>query len=194
MSDKIQIYETEEVRKAPRKKELWERQPGESSRAFLAFVKYRDMGRDRTAAKAAVELGVTHHNLAKLSLLWNWKIRTQAWDDEMDTVKLEAIKKEIEKMVERHAKTAQIFLTCLQAPAETWLRRMQDNPKKMKNMDDMDIEKLFGLIVRSAAVINSMTDVERKSRGEATQIVDQDITSGGEKVQVILPSIPAKID
>jgi len=35
---------------------LWDRQPGESSEAFAAWVVFRDMGPDRTQARVAREL------------------------------------------------------------------------------------------------------------------------------------------
>jgi hypothetical protein len=35
----------------------WERQKGESQQAFQAFVAYRDMGSDRSAAKVGRRLG-----------------------------------------------------------------------------------------------------------------------------------------
>jgi hypothetical protein len=36
----------------------WERQPGESGKAFSAFCHYRDLGRDRSLAKVAESLSV----------------------------------------------------------------------------------------------------------------------------------------
>lgn len=62
----------------------WDRQPGESTPAFEAFQKYRDMGVKRSHARVARELGKSTALMARWSLRWSWVTRAEAWDREQD--------------------------------------------------------------------------------------------------------------
>jgi hypothetical protein len=58
----------------------WSRQPGESSKAFDAFVKYRDLNERRTMAKVATMLGCTAQNVERWAARWSWTARVYAFD------------------------------------------------------------------------------------------------------------------
>lgn len=79
--------------------ELWDRQPGESSKRYFAFCKYRDMGpQERSLAKVAKEIAPVKTS-SKLRVLqdWsskdNWVERVTAWDEEQDRIKREYMEK-----------------------------------------------------------------------------------------------------
>lgn len=76
---------------------LWEQQPKESSRAFAAFVCYRDLGMQRSCAKVAEQLKISSPSVLELSQRHSWQNRVRAWDayvdqqtqkDQIDAVKI----------------------------------------------------------------------------------------------------------
>lgn len=63
----------------------WEQQSKESSRAFAAFVCYRDLGLQRSCAKVAELLKLAAPSVLELSKRHNWQNRVRAWDAHVDS-------------------------------------------------------------------------------------------------------------
>ena len=88
----------------------WERLANESSPAWEAFVKYRDLGSSRSNAAVGQALGKSKCLMDGWSSKHNWVNRCAAFDAEMDRQALAAFRKAreaaIKEMVERHAKQA----------------------------------------------------------------------------------------
>lgn len=87
---------------------LWERQPGESEKAFTAFVKYRDTPiKDRSIPKCCTAF-YGSLSAAKVrvwqrwSINWRWRVRVAAWADEQDRLAREAQIAELKAMNRRH--------------------------------------------------------------------------------------------
>ena len=167
----------------------WERQPNEPIMLFEAFVRYRDMGRERTIAKVALELNRSRKMLAPHSAKWKWGDRTKAWIDELDRIKRETTIREIQEMAKRHAQQAMIHQRITMIPAEMLTKKLQ-NKEESDKFNKMTTDKLYALALDAANTFTKVVDVERKSRGEATEISKQDITSAGETIKVILPPPP----
>lgn len=134
--------------------ELWERQPGESEKAFEAFVIYRDMGLQRGVRKVGDQLHKSLTLMSRWSSAYNWPERAAAWDREQDRIVREAQQEEIKKMRKRHADLAYVML--------------MKAAKALKNMPDDEIK---------AADINRMVEVgsklERISRGDVGEVVEE---------------------
>lgn len=63
---------------------VFERQRGEGEKAWSAFVEYLELGRDRSLAKLAHELGRKpsyKRHLERWSSAHNWVARAAAWDE-----------------------------------------------------------------------------------------------------------------
>jgi len=92
--------------------EPWERQPGESSKAFAAFRVFRDLGPRRSVAEAyRQKTGRVHARQASgnwnaVATRWLWQERARAWDDEQDRVRREKQLAAQAEMGERHATVA----------------------------------------------------------------------------------------
>ncbi len=56
----------------------WDRRDGETSRAYLAFRQYRDLGPTRSLAKLDA---TTSNNARNWITRWDWVARATAWDD-----------------------------------------------------------------------------------------------------------------
>ncbi len=167
----------------------WERQPKESIKAYEAFCRYRDMGYGRTLKKVAVELGKSQQNMNMLSMKWDWVKRTQAWIDELEKIKAQAQKKEIEDMVKRHCQESMLFQKVLTLPAEALIKELKKDPESFSKIP---IPALFEKALKSANVLSSIIDIERKSRGEPDSIRQTDVTSGGKEIVVIKPVFEEK--
>jgi hypothetical protein len=63
---------------------LWAQQPKESSRAFAAFVAYRDLGLRRSCAAVADQLKINTSSVLELSKRHGWQERVKAWDAHID--------------------------------------------------------------------------------------------------------------
>ena len=65
----------------------WERQPKETDKAFGAFAAYRDLGLERSVAKALDILGKKPNytsTMEQWSVRWGWRLRSSAWDSYVD--------------------------------------------------------------------------------------------------------------
>ena len=133
---------------------LWERQEGESAKAFEAFSTYRDMGAERSLAKVGQALGKTKAMMEKWSTTNNWVERAEAWDREQDRILQKQQIEDIKKMRKRHANVAVAMI----AKAAKALQKIPEEEIK-------------------AADISRMVDVasklERISRGDVGDVVEE---------------------
>lgn len=63
---------------------IWDQQPKESSRAFAAFIVYRDLGLRRSCSAVAEQLKINASSVLELSKRHNWQERVKAWDAFVD--------------------------------------------------------------------------------------------------------------
>ncbi len=89
---------------------VWDRQTGESTKAYAAFATYRDLGPSgRSIAKAAQALGKHKVTLEAWSRKWSWVARVEAWDDENERLLRREQDQARKEMCERHAKLGTLF-------------------------------------------------------------------------------------
>lgn len=91
----------------------WDAQPGESDKAFAAFVAYRDMGPDRAIRKVVKELGQKERYVSvlnKWSSAWGWVTRARAWDAHVDRAERQAVLAEAEKKAVERLRGAQLMV------------------------------------------------------------------------------------
>ena len=147
----------------------WERQEGETARAYEAFSEYRDMGADRSLAKVGQKLGKSKAQMEKWSKKYSWVVRVEAWDIEQDRLIREELMKNIGAMRKRHADIAVAMLT-----------------KAAKALLKIPVEEV------KASDISRMVDVasklERISRGDVGEVVEErQGESVGDPVQFYIP-------
>jgi hypothetical protein len=87
----------------------WERQRGESAKAFAAWVLYRDMVDTRSYQKVAQELSKSDTLIKRWGTKWRWQERLNAFLASQDTARLECHRKAMEEMNSRHISTAILF-------------------------------------------------------------------------------------
>lgn len=126
-------------RKTSSEQELWERQPGESSVAYEAFLLYRNMGHEtegekkkRRLASVAEKLGKSVKLMERWSFTWDWVERARAYDNELQRIGMEETRSAIKKMLKDHMTMAQ----ALQKKAMNALLRLDDENLTARNILD----------------------------------------------------------
>lgn len=148
---------------------LWDRQPGESAKAFEAFTVYRDLGPSRSIVKTGRKLGKNRVTLEQWSSKFSWVERSAAWDGEQDRVARQAQLDEIKKMRKRHAQVAKKALE-----------------KISQALDMMDPEGMSDSGM--ARLMDTASKLERISRGDVGDVIEE--RDGGQAidpVQIYLP-------
>lgn len=149
----------------------WERQDGETAKQFEAFVVYRDLGDERSLVKVAEMLSKSAQLMSRWSSANKWVERVAAWDDEQDRIlRLEQIK-DIKRMRKRHADMAVSMITA----AAKGLKKIMEKPEEMKPND-------------IARLVEVASKLERISRGDVGDVVEERQGEAIEAVQIYIPS------
>jgi len=142
----------------------WERQFGESQKAFGAFCVYRDLGMKRSQEKVARELGKSAQLLARWSVKWNWVERIEAWVDEQDRMARIDQVEAVSRMNKFHALMSAALV--------------EKAFRKINGVKDSEIEKMS--LVSASRLLEVGVKVERQARGEAGEVVqDKELSEGG---------------
>ena len=149
----------------------WEKQPDESSKAFQAFVLYRDLKlEERSYAKVAQILTKSRQVITDWASKYHWQLRVASWERELDRIGLKARMGAIEKMNERHANQSVAVSRTLFVPIEVLLKKMA-SPEWSKTIDELQNQPITVLIEMAksvAIVMPNIMKMERLARGEST--------------------------
>ena len=137
----------------------WDRQPGESSKGYLHFALYRDMGQDRSLRKLAQagECRAKVGQLERWSSKWQWVDRSQRYDDHLQYQDRLRQEKERRDMLSRHAKIAVLGQNLVVKGIEKLIAQIEQGKR---DLTASDASRLLDVAVK----------VERLSRGEPTEI------------------------
>lgn len=149
----------------------WERQDGETNKQFEAFVIYRDMGEERSLSKVAEKLQKSTTLMGRWSGSNNWVERVAAWDDEQDRILRAEQIKDIKRMRKRHADMAATMITA----AAKGLKEIMAKPEEMKPND-------------VARLVEVASKLERISRGDVGDVVEERQGEAIDAVQIYIPS------
>lgn len=149
--------------------EPWERQKGETSRAYEAFAAYRDLGPNRSQSKTSKKLGKNSRTIADWSTKYDWVKRAAAWDAEQDRLARQAQIDEIKKMRKRHTDMA----TAMLAKAARALTKIPDDEIKASDVSKM---------------VDTAAKLERISRGDVGEVIEE--RDGGASVPIVQFYIP----
>lgn len=158
---------------------IYEHQPKESARAFLAFTVYRDAGVTRTIKSSVSEYqnraglkgrseSTAFNQMMKWSARWRWRERIVEWDRFLDKHKRKLALRDVEKMRERHAKLGE----SLQSLGAMELKKWLDKIKKEINEKGNSAEAILTVndLIRA---LESGVKLERASRGEPESIIEE---------------------
>jgi hypothetical protein len=86
------------------KRPIYERLPGETTKAYGAFEEYRGLSKgDRTITKAAEKYGRSRSVIVDWSIQWHWARRIEAFDEFAERERLDAQVGALRDMAERQA-------------------------------------------------------------------------------------------
>lgn len=81
----------------------WERWPGETGRAYEAFLVYREMDRgSRSITKVAQKLDKSRTLIGRWSKRWRWIFRSDHWDAHVDRLTEQNLAERLGQLAERH--------------------------------------------------------------------------------------------
>ena len=138
-------------------KQPWDRQLGESSKAYAHFCVYRDAGATRSIRKMPSVSGCTSvvRQLNRWSSRWRWVERCQKYDDYLEHERRLQQEKERRAMHERHAKVALLGMNVAVKGLERLLSKVQSGKGAVAPGD-------------LARLLDTTVKVERLARGEPT--------------------------
>ena len=91
----------------------YERQPGETDKAWEAFHEYRDMvtwnNNKRSIRKLSDKMEKSRVNLERWSTANQWQMRCREWDRHLDNLARSEYEREIAQMQKRHAQAVPGF-------------------------------------------------------------------------------------
>ena len=154
----------------------WERQEGESDKAFEAFCVYRDSTpSDRSLTKTSQKMSKSRPTLCDWSRKYGWVSRVRAWDDKCDAELREAELKKRREMGERHAKQSASFQRILMEPALALAETLKaDGAIKdfRKKLQKMTPEEQLALVRKCATAYPALMRAERLASGESTENIE----------------------
>ena len=123
----------------------WERQKGESEKAYEAFSLYRDKGVGRTVTAVVKELAKSRSLIDRWKDRWSWDDRVRQYDTEIERQAKKEAQKGLRDMYTRQTKIA-----------------MEVQTKALQALQKLDIESMSPKDIKE--YIRMATDLERLNR------------------------------
>lgn len=140
---------------------IWDRQHGETEKAWNGFVIYRDLPREeRTIRRTAILGGTAKSNTGEWAVVWSWAKRIEAYEAHLDRIRVKAHENKVRDMADRHGNLARAALGGLQAPVRELVERITDGRLNLKAMSN---KELLTFVSKSAKAICDLIAVERTS-------------------------------
>ena len=151
----------------------WDQQKGEGKN-FSHFVHYRDLGPDRTLAKASQAAGLNESYIRQVAADWKWTDRCAAYDAHLDALTRKAYASELEKQAKLRARAYNALMgKSLEALTNAPQARLGEIATAMKvAAEGMRLEA--GLATEKVEHEVTLTDDERLRRLEALAAAGED--------------------
>jgi hypothetical protein len=180
----------------------WERQKGESGRAFSNFAEYRDLGPHRSIAKVAAFRKLHPSTLEEQSRKYRWIERAQEYDDWVDRRRREQMETERLRVDRETDALGAMFVAAA-------FDRIRGRPAAIVQGGARDGETVEGIDAISpgdlewrdlVAVANKGIELRRLAAGLATSLVSATAVNRTDLIQtirdvveILLPFIPEEL-
>lgn len=134
----------------------WDQLDGEPAKAYSLFLKYRELGIERTLKKAAEITGYAEGTVEQLSAHFKWIHRADQWDEWSLRIKSQAAEARVVKEADLEAKTVSDLVK---------MTRVLVARVKKKVMDDKALQPTVSGV---AALADTVVKLSRLQRGEVT--------------------------
>ncbi len=139
-------------------RELWDKKPDESQRAFDAFCRYRDAEK-RSFKAIANSLNCSTQNVWQWSTRHNWKLRCDAYDMELDRQQRVEFARNRVRMKDRHLRLAVAIGGIAAHAVREWQARIASGAAL-----DLAPEQVAMLVKCSAELERSTIGVDGENR------------------------------
>jgi hypothetical protein len=167
----------------------WERQEGESAKAFSAFEIYRRLGPARTVAEAWRQywsLSGAHNAgeapprvmpyFSQWAVQWRWQERALAWDDDLaarardeeEDRELERLRQEKEEELRQRQLMREEARAARTVGRRVLLRALQGI--EVGQLDDLNVPDLLPYLQKAATLLEVGQKLERLYSGEPTDV------------------------
>ena len=143
----------------------WERQPGETEKAYEAFLIYKNQGPGRSQIEVARKLQKSTRLITSWVKRWDWKNRVTLFDRDVERKAKAEEEKARKDMIKRHIK----YSLAVQS-------------KAIQGLEKLKPEKMGAISVQ--ALLDFGTKLERDSRA-----ITQQETEGQQDAAAILASV-----
>lgn len=173
----------------------WDRMDSETSMAFHGFTHYRDLGTERSIARAmqdhrdnCPEGKAREATWEEWSSRFEWVDRSVAWDRHLDGVQQKAFEGSFAEIGERHAAQAAAALEVLSRPAMELAKVLDEshvlaNLSELAKTDATAFLAVVDLVKTLSASLPALAKMEREARGMGT---GTEGTTGPETVRVVV--------
>ena len=156
----------------------WKIQPGEPVNAYERFHIYLNLGASRSLEAVAISVGMAGVNgsvsssqvssIHKQKKTWRWDERVAAYIDHKEELLMKSEIKECKRMNSRIIQNAMGL-------QEGWLKYVQNFFEKFNsqqiNFDELKAKDWIYVLSQATKYYAMATDIERKARGEPTEIL-----------------------
>lgn len=163
----------------------WDRQDGETAKAFEYFTFYRNMPPEkRTVSAVSLHYGKTPTAMHKHANLRNWEERVAAWDREQDRIEQIEVAKEIARVRKEQRKAGTLGRETAIAYIEELKKTMEAAMEKGELGDALAVAKLSEI----TSLLKTSAELERIGSGDSGEVVETRDGGSAPAVQIYLPS------
>ncbi|MGE3404356.1 MAG: hypothetical protein AB7K63_17325 [Vicinamibacterales bacterium] len=154
--------------------EPWERQPGESEKAYAAFLAYRNLeSGKRSIVKAAKAVGKSYHLLCRWSAQWSWLQRVGDYDRDLERQAHALVAKEIVDYRKRAAQQARNKAQILALP-DTAIAQLLN--KDREALASLSVGELLSLAIKAGQALPNILKAEALALGDITERPEEPTT------------------
>lgn len=145
-------------------KQPWERRQNESAKAHAAFVKYCELGSERSCAAVAKELGKSRQLIERWCSRHEWVERVTEYDVWMHQQSLRAQVREVAEMGKRHARQCVNTLRLVDLNLQALTRKYAPLLARIEAGEEVVLEP-FMSVPEMSRVLEATAKLERLCRG-----------------------------
>jgi len=167
ISRQIDLDALQNVEPAKRR-QLWDRLPGEPERAFRAFTLFRDAAAARHVSDVGAKLSppCTRQNVWRWSFRWRWEERAAAYDVEQDRLHRDQMARDRVEMNRRHLRVGMLMQSLgVRALSELQARADQGLPL------NLSADEARALLDAGARMERAAHGPERESRFTSINVI-----------------------
>ena len=155
--------------------DIWDRNRGETQKAYNAFCIYRDQGLERTLRSTAKHLGKSFTLISRWSIVWNWVRRVNDYEAHLEIQRRRKNEEAIENAQQRHAIVARLM-----------------TQKVVQRLQQLEAHEITPSLLSSMA--KTAMDMEFDSIGAPKGAQRHELTGAGGKDLMAIPALQVFFD